>query len=77
MTLRPQAIYTVPEDTARVARAAFPRGNSYLGMHDKLGRIYADHDFAALFPTRGQPRRMSKSARGTQSLGCDPRWQPR
>ena len=55
MTLRPQAIYTVPEDTARVARAAFPRGNSFLRMHDELGRIYADQDFAALFPTRGQP----------------------
>ena len=55
MTLRPQAIYTVPEDTARVARAAFPRGNIYLRMHDELGRIYADQDFAALFSTRGQP----------------------
>src|SRR5918911_3683455 len=55
MSLRPQAIYVVPEDTARVARAAFPKGNAYLRMHDELGRIYADHDFAALFPTRGQP----------------------
>ena len=35
MTLRPQAIYTVPEDTARVARAAFPRGTIYLRMHDE------------------------------------------
>src|SRR5438093_9200593 len=55
MTLHPQAIYTVPEDTARVARAAFPKGNPYLRMHDELGRLYADRDFAALFPTRGQP----------------------
>ena len=28
MTLHPQAVYTVPEDTARVARAAFPKGNA-------------------------------------------------
>src|SRR2546423_13925529 len=54
MTLRAQAVYTVPEETARVARAAFPRGNVYLRMHDQLGRLFADGDFAALFPTRGQ-----------------------
>jgi transposase len=55
MSLRPQAIYVVPEDTARVARAAFPRGNPYLRMHDELGRLYADQDFTALFPVLGQP----------------------
>ncbi len=55
MSLQPQAVYLVPEDTARVARAAFPKGNVYLRMHDELGRLYADRDFAALFPTRGQP----------------------
>jgi hypothetical protein len=27
MSLRPQPIEPVPEDTARVARAAFPKGN--------------------------------------------------
>src|SRR5215207_5603293 len=55
MSLQPQAVYVVPEDTARVARAAFPKGNPYLRMHDELGRLSADQDFAALFPTRGQP----------------------
>jgi transposase len=55
MTLHPQATYTVPEDTARVARAAFPKGTAYLRLHDEVGRLYADQDFAALFPTRGQP----------------------
>ncbi len=55
MSLRPQAIYVVPDETARVARAAFPKGNASLRMHDELGRLYADRDFAALFPTRGQP----------------------
>ncbi len=39
MSLQPQAVYVVPEDTARVARAAFPRGNAYLRMHDELGRL--------------------------------------
>jgi hypothetical protein len=27
MSLRPQSLEPVPEDTARVARAAFPKGN--------------------------------------------------
>ncbi|HEX6737933.1 MAG TPA: IS1182 family transposase [Vicinamibacteria bacterium] len=55
MSLQPQVVYVVPEDTARVARAAFPKGNAYLRMHDELGRLYADRDFAALFPALGQP----------------------
>ena len=55
MSLQPQAVYVVPEGTARVARAAFPKGNPYLRMHDELGRLYTDQDFAALFPVRGQP----------------------
>ena len=29
MSLHPQAAYPIPEDTQRVARAAFPRGNIY------------------------------------------------
>jgi len=45
----------VPEETARVARAAFPRGNVYMRIRDTLGSIYTDDAFAALFPTRGQP----------------------
>ena len=55
MSLQPQAVYVMPEDTARVARAAFPKGNASLRMHDELGRLYADGDFAALFPVLGQP----------------------
>ncbi len=45
----------MPDDTAQVARAAFPRGNLYLRLYDALGSLFADRDFAALFPTRGQP----------------------
>ena len=55
MSLHPQAIPPVPEETMRVARAAFPRGNTYMQMRDKLGVFYRDEEFAALFPTRGQP----------------------
>lgn len=45
----------VPAETARVAHAAFPKGNPYLTLRDELETIYADSLFAALFPRRGQP----------------------
>jgi transposase len=55
VSLHPQAIYPIPEETQRVARAAFPRGHIYMQVADRLGTIYHDAQFAALFPTRGQP----------------------
>jgi transposase len=55
MSLKPQAIGPVPEETARIARAAYPRGNIYLQLRDTLGTIYKDEQFADLFPQRGQP----------------------
>ena len=55
MSLHPQEFLGIPEETARVARAAFPKGNLYMQMHDELGVIYVDQDFASLFPAVGQP----------------------
>ena len=55
MSLHPRTSYHVPAETARVAHACFPQGNPYLHLYDALGPIFQDHDFAALFPTRGQP----------------------
>jgi len=55
MSMRPQEISPVPEETARVARAANPKGNVYMRMRDELGSIYEDQMFVALFPRRGQP----------------------
>jgi transposase len=55
MSLRAPVIYCLPEDTARVARAAFPKGNAYLRVFDALGPIYTNPQFANLFPTAGQP----------------------
>ncbi len=55
MSLKPQAIGPVPEETARIARTAYPRGNIYLQLRDALGTIYEDEQFANLFPQRGQP----------------------
>jgi transposase len=55
MSLPPQARYPVREETQRVARAAFPRGNIYMQVAARLGPIYHDAQCAPLFPTRGQP----------------------
>jgi transposase len=55
MSLHPQATYQIPEETQRIARAAFPHGNLYMQVADHLGTIYHDAQFAALFPRRGQP----------------------
>src|ERR671933_2077960 len=56
MSLRLQPpLPPVPDDTGRVARAAFRRGNPYLLLRDRLGAVFADADFADLYPTLGQP----------------------
>jgi len=56
MSLHSQVGYLVPEETARVARAAFPKGNNlYMRMRDHLGSIFDDEQFAALFSHTGQP----------------------
>ena len=53
----PQAtsINPIPELTVRVAQAAFPKGNTFMLMRDTIGTIFADQDFAQLFPDQGQP----------------------
>jgi transposase len=53
--LKPSPIEPVPETTARVARAAFRKGNPLLKLRDELGAVFADADFADLFPKLGQP----------------------
>src|SRR5947208_6318528 len=55
MSLKSLPIPPVPEETARVAHAAFPRGNVAMQVRDTLGAIYTDEAFADLFPTHGQP----------------------
>lgn len=46
--------FEIPEETRRVAQAAFPKGNVYMTMRDNLGPLFNDADFAALFDWRGQ-----------------------
>jgi hypothetical protein len=40
MSLKPHPLQSVPEETARVAQAAFPHGTPYLTFRDELGPIF-------------------------------------
>jgi transposase len=55
MSLHPHIIGSVTEETARVAHAAFPKGNLYLQIREELGPISEDSFFADLFPKVRQP----------------------
>src|SRR3954464_12876449 len=55
MSLKPAVIQPVPEETARVARAAFRKGNPLLELRDELGTIFSDEGFVDLFPRLGRP----------------------
>src|SRR5215471_13526772 len=55
MSLQPQPAYVIPDETRRIARAVFPKGALCLRLVEALGQLYLDEQFAALFPTRGQP----------------------
>lgn len=55
MSLKPKSIAPIPEETARIAHAAFPKGNIYIRMRERLGVIFEDDQFESLFSERGQP----------------------
>ena len=55
MSLQPKTTTTVPPETARVAKAAFPKGNFCLTLRDEFDTIYLDEQLAHLFSKEGQP----------------------
>ncbi len=55
MSLRKEEIGAIPEETVRVAKASFPKGNRYMRLRDELGTFFTDNEFADLFAQRGQP----------------------
>src|SRR5947209_19212317 len=54
MSLKPESIGPIPEETARLAKAVFPEGCTFIKMRDELGTLFQDEMFAALFPKDGQ-----------------------
>lgn len=55
MTVKPAPIPPIPEETKRVAEAAFPKGNVYMQMRDEIGSLYQDDLFVDLYSAEGQP----------------------
>lgn len=45
----------IPEETARAAKGAFPKGNVYMQLRDRFGQLYQNVDFIHLFARDGQP----------------------
>ena len=55
MSLHPDPIGEIPIETARVARAAFPKGSVVMRLRDEFSVLYQDEDFRALYSSKGQP----------------------
>ena len=53
--LKPENNFQIPDETVKVAKAAFPNGNIYLVLRDTLGTVFEDKMFEALYPSLGQP----------------------
>jgi len=54
MSLQPQKLPEIPEETARVAKILFPKGNKYIWLRDELDVIFKDEQFTSLYPKSGQ-----------------------
>jgi hypothetical protein len=55
MSLEPRADVGVSGLTARVVRAAFPKGTLAARIREALGPMFEDAAFAGAFPSRGRP----------------------
>ena len=55
MSMSPQAIGSIPEETVRIAWAACPKGTLAMRLRDALGELYQDKQFGGLYPEEGQP----------------------
>jgi transposase len=55
MSVRPRRGAEVPELTARVARAANPKGTTAMWVRDRLEGLWSDEDFVGWCPRDGRP----------------------
>jgi transposase len=55
MSLQVPLFTVIPDETVRVAKAAFPRGNRYLQLRDTFGPLFDSADFHHLFSAEGRP----------------------
>ena len=55
MSMYARELGRIPEETARIARAACPKGRLAMRLRDELGELYQDEHFVCLYPVEGQP----------------------
>lgn len=48
MSLHPRSVPDIPEETARIAKAAFRKGNPYMKMRDELGTFFTDDQCSSM-----------------------------
>ncbi len=53
--LTPEYFDEIPEMTAEVANAIFPKGNKLMKLRDELGVVFEDSEFVRLYSNKGQP----------------------
>lgn len=55
MSMYARGLGSIPEETARVAHAACPKGTLAMRLRDELGEVYQNEHFVSLYPVEGQP----------------------
>jgi transposase len=55
MTWRPHPLPPVPEATAAIVKAVFPKGNLYVDLRTECGTLYTQELFANLYADHGHP----------------------
>lgn len=55
MSLKANPVSQIPEDTKRVAKAAFPKGNRYILLHDTFDYFFDSTNVRHLFSPEGKP----------------------
>lgn len=55
VSMRAVGLPEVPEQTALVAAAAFPKGTLAMRVRERLAEVFADEPFASAFGVRGAP----------------------
>jgi transposase len=54
MSMKPQGLEPIPEETVQIVRNALRKGSSITNLRDALGPTYDDEPFAHLFPKQGR-----------------------
>ncbi len=52
MSLQSEPIGSIPAETVRIPRAACPKGTLAMRLRERLGSIFEDEQFRALYPRR-------------------------